>query len=472
MNIYKIVLLAIFTLLMASCDSFTSANNQDINNSSIVEDSNTTIVEDSNTTIVEDPHRRIIVDVNTTNIATIYEDAENQKTNNWTILSNYSHEANITNTYDDERNSRVIYFDAKVTNNNPYSYDTFKFNGINSKKNNQFIQWSMKFNQQFQIGININTKDGGRWLYYIAKDTGAGIDSNYPDSIVQGIGSDKTNNKWHTITRDLQRDLKRYEPDNEFIQINYMTIRGGGYIDNIISYASEDNLDVTKPVIISQPGVVLTFDDTLVKSWNKMRETFKEKGAVATFFCNRWADYSQNWDVKPEEEAILKSFQDDGHEIGFHTVGHLSTRDKKYDNEPNKAQAYFDEQIAPGIANMRERGFEPTSFSYPYMSSQPAHDALIRQELPHIRAFFAHVTLIDNPAHISLETIRKHLEKIKKDKDIEVFLSHWISEDQDADSTIKYKIPKEKLIKIMDMVNELGLKFYTLEEAHNIYMNQ
>ena len=404
----------------------------------------------------------------TTNTATIYEDAEDQNINNWSITSSYSKEANITNTYDDETSSRVIYLDAKIKNKDRNSGDTFEFTGFDSNQSNRFIEWSMKFNQIFTIYLNISTSKGRRWLIYIPKDTGKGM---FGDSIIHGIGSDKTNNKWHLITRDLERDLKRYEPDNNFSKINYMSIKGGGYIDNIRSYNKEDTLEIQKTVIISQPGVVLTFDDSLINSWNTMQDTFKEKGAVATFFCNRWADFNESWDIKPEEEALLKSFRDNGHEIGFHTVGHLSTRDPKYDNEPNKAKAYFDEQIEPGITNMRERGFEPKSFSYPYISGQPAHDALIRQELPHIRAFFAHVTLIDDPANITLETIRKHLEKIKKDQDIEVFLSHWIGE-VPKNSKRKYNISKEKLIKIMDMVNELGLKFYTLKEAHTIYMNQ
>jgi peptidoglycan/xylan/chitin deacetylase (PgdA/CDA1 family) len=362
--------------------------------------------------------------------------------------------------------------DAVITGNNYYSNDTFKFDGIDSSKNNKFIQWSMKFNQIFTISINITTDKGRRWIDYIAKDTGAGTDNGH---IIHGIGSDKTNNKWHTITRDLERDLKRYEPDNNFIQINYMTIKGGGYIDNIKSYKIEDDLEVNKPVIVSKPGIVLTFDDSLIENWNEMQSSFKENGAVATFFCNRWAS-NQNWDLSSEQISILKSFRDNGHEIAFHTSDHLSTRDNKYDDEVNKAQSYLDDQITPGVAYMRNKGFEPTSFSYPYISGQPAHDELIRKELPHIRAFFAHVTVTDNPGNKSLSDIRAHLEKIKEDKDISVFLSHWIlSEDsreyRSSSDRYKYKISKEKLIKIMNMVNELGLEFYTLEEAHNIYMN-
>ena len=87
------------------------------------------------------------------------------------------------------------------------------------------------------------------------------------------------------------------------------------------------------------------------------------------------------------------------------------------------------------------------------------------------------MTLLDDPGNISLDEIRTHLEKLKKDKDIGVFLNHWILSKDSAEYSssahrYKYKITKEKLIKIIDMVNELGLEFYTLSEAHNIYMNQ
>ncbi len=490
-SIYKGITITLLALYVSACGSSTPSNNSDKNNTetqNIVNDrdaipNNNT--EDNNTQDIlnnrdtspnnnrENNNTQDIVNneniVTTDNIATPYENAEDQTINNWLIISNDSKEANITNTYDDETNSRVIYLDAKIKDNDKNSWDTFKFNGIDSNQSNQFIQWSMKFNQIFTISLNISTDKGRRWLKYIPKDTGAGI---YGDSIIHGIGSNKTNNKWHTITRDLERDLKRYEPDNNFNQINYITIQGGGYIDNIRSYNKKDTLEIDKSVVVSRPGVVLTFDDSHVNNWQEMQETFKEKGAVVTFFCNRWADYSEKWDITKEEESMLKSFQDNGHEIGFHTVKHLSTKNHKYDNESNKAQAYFDDQIEPGITNMRERGFEPKSFSYPFISGQPAHDELIRQELPHIRAFFAHVTLIDDPSNITIDEIKEELEKLKREKDIGVFLSHWIISDNVEFTRDKYKISKEKLIKIMDMVNELGLEFYTLEEAHNIYMNQ
>ncbi len=492
--IYKSLSIAIFTILISACDNSTSTNNPDTNltqSLNIIEDKNETIdvVENNNeiidvikdkneTSDVIENHNEIInitEDKNETtnsltNTGINYEDAENYKIDKWSILSNYSNSATIENTYDDVLNSRVIYLDAKIKNNDMKSYDTFRFNGI-ANENNKFIQWNMKFNQIFTISINVETSKGTRSIEYIAKDTGAG---KYDDKIVHGIGSDKTNNKWHTITRDLERDVKRYEADNNFIQINYMTIQGGGYIDNIKSYKVEGDLEVNKPVIVSKPGIVLTFDDSLIDNWNEMQNTFKEKGAVATFFCNRWASH-QDWELPADQIALLKSFRDNGHEIAYHTSDHISTRDHKYDNEPNKAQAYLEDQILEGVADMRNKGFEPTSFSYPYVSGQPAHNALIRQELPHIRAFFAHVTLTDEPGNQSLDDIRTHLEKLKADKDIGVFLSHWILYDDANYKTkkrYKYRISKEKLIQIMDMVNELGLEFYTLEEAHNIYMNQ
>ena len=447
----------------------------------IPENNATQNVPENNTTqnVPENNTTQNVPENNTTqnvpeNNATIYENAENNKTNNWTIISNRSGKASILNTYDDKVNSRVIYLNAEIKDGDRKSYDTFKFSGVNSNKNNKYLKWDMKFNQKFTISINIKTKNGNKWLNYIAKDTGTGINIRYPESIVHGIGSNKTNNNWHTITRDLDRDVKRYEANNSFMSINYITIRGAGYIDNITSYSSEENLTINKPVTVSKPGIVLTFDDSYIANWNKMQPTFKEKGAVATFFCNRWAS-NQGWNLPDSYIAILKSFQVYGHEIAYHTSDHVNTRDKRYNNKENKAQAYLDEQITPGVIYMRKKGFEPTSFSYPFISGQPAHNELIRQELPHIREFFAHVTLLDEPGKKSLADIRRHLEKLKKDQEIGVFLSHWIhyiGENDTESEKHKYKIEQETLIQIMEMIDELGLEYYTLEEAHNIYMNQ
>ena len=446
----------------------TTQNIPENNTTQNVPENNTTqnVLENNTTQNVPEKNTTQNIPENNISTITIYENAENTRTDKWEIKQ-YTDEANIVNTYDDERKSRVIYLDAKLKNNDRDSYDEFVFNGIDNNQSNKFIQWSMKFDQSFLININISTSKGTRWLGYLPKDTGAGINGTDQDYILHGIGSNKTNNEWHTITRDLERDLKRYEPNNNFTKINYIRIRGGGYIDDIASYSSKNNLEISKPVIVTQPGIVLTFDDSLAENWDKMQEIFKEKGAVATFFTNRWASH-QDWDLSNEYIRLFKKFRDNGHEIGYHTSDHLNTRNPKYDNEENKAQAYFDDQIILGITEMRNKGFEPRSFSYPFISGQPTHNKLIRQELPHIREFFAHVTLIDNPGNISLEAIRKHLKKLKSEKDIGVFLSHWISSDENH----KYKISKEKLIKIIDMVNELGLAFYTLEEAHNIYINQ
>jgi len=345
---------------------------------------------------------------------------------------------------------------------------------------NKYVKWIFKTKENFSIRIIVETNDGDRTLFYNQKDTGAGK-STYNSTtnittyyISHGIGSDAVNGEWHSSIRDIERDLKRYEPALQLVRIKEIYFYGfATQFATMKLYTTQEESNIDKPVVVSAPGVVLTFDDSYVESWNDFMPIFKQKGAVATFFCHRWT--SSN-DITEQEAALLKTFENDGHEVGYHTKDHLGTKNDKYnvdDTKEKKAQAYFDDQIIPGIDNMINRGFNPQSFSYPYISGQPVHNTLIKKTLPHIREFFAHVMLMDNDVQGSktLDEIKDLLDKLKEEKEIGVLLGHWIAQALKP-SNISHQVPEEKLKDVIDYAKQIGLKFYTLEEAHNIYMNQ
>jgi len=388
---------------------------------------------------------------------TIYEDAEDGEIKGWSVDNAHNHEVTLINSYDSEKSSRVIQFNSSSI------YDSYRFRFPSEDTKNSVLKWSMKYNAKlYSFSVFVRTTKGERILMYEPKDTGNGMSGN---TIVHGLGSNADDGEWHTHIRDLSVDLKRYEADNEIVSVQGLLLYGSGSIDDIELYENAEGLDVTVPVEVTAPGIVLTFDDSIIDDWYAMRDTFREKGVVATFFCYKWAKLSK------ETVAKFRELQNDGHEIGFHTVDHLGTYDGKFRDKENKAQAYFDDQIIPGITAMRNDNFDPKSFSYPYISGQPKHSKLIRQELPHIREFFSSVVQIDNAAEHSLEDIKKELLRVKNNKDIGVFLAHKILPEANPDPYI-YRISTEKLIAIIDEANRLGLKFYTLEEAHRVYINQ
>jgi len=60
-------------------------------------------------------------------------------------------------------------------------------------------------------------------------------------SIKIGLGSNSKNGTWQTFTRDLEADLKAYEPDNELLTVNGFLVRGSGRVDDIamMEYGNE-----------------------------------------------------------------------------------------------------------------------------------------------------------------------------------------------------------------------------------------
>ena len=48
-----------------------------------------------------------------------------------------------------------------------------------------------------------------------------------------GLGAATQNGNWHTITRNLEQDLKEAQPDNELQAILGFLIRGSGKVDGL-----------------------------------------------------------------------------------------------------------------------------------------------------------------------------------------------------------------------------------------------
>lgn len=97
----------------------------------------------------------------------------------------------------------------------------------------------------------------------------------------------------------------------------------------------------------NQKGILLAFDDYNPDTWQENFDLFDKYGVKVTFFVNL---------EEPDEfceEAVKR-----GHEIGFHTAGHV------YLTEVSKEE-FYEQAIAP-IENFRSQGFPLTSFAYPY----------------------------------------------------------------------------------------------------------
>lgn len=134
----------------------------------------------------------------------------------------------ISNIFDDERASRVIQLNGAGIDHG-YQLLTKNLSGWGNP--DQFIaEWSMKYSEPFEIFFDVETTKGHRYLAYPPVDDntlGSG------EFVRHGIGSHVTNGMWHTVVRDLQKDLEAAQPDARIIQVNSFLIRGSGRVDDI-----------------------------------------------------------------------------------------------------------------------------------------------------------------------------------------------------------------------------------------------
>ena len=187
---------------------------------------------------------------------TVYEDAEDNTTNGWTVYDEVvgnaiddngtATDGLITNVYDAERGSRVISFNGTGLNNGYMLGFPGGWGNPNAWNNTteKTLTWSMKYNQtdndvenanntyneDYIIYVSVQTPKGHRLLAYTNSDENNGISFG---TIHHGLGSGSSNGTWQTFTRDLEADLKDFDPDNNITSVDAFKIRGSGRIDDI-----------------------------------------------------------------------------------------------------------------------------------------------------------------------------------------------------------------------------------------------
>jgi hypothetical protein len=161
----------------------------------------------------------------------VYEDAEDEKIDGWSIYANSSGEATINNIVDNSRGSRVIELQGQGLGDGYRLRDSQ--NNIWNDTLHKNIEWSMNYSEPFTIYIETQTTNGTRYLVYTPRDDNRGLSGNY---IRIGVGANITDGSWHTIQRDLAKDIAEAENGNKLISINSFIIRGSGRIDDISTF--------------------------------------------------------------------------------------------------------------------------------------------------------------------------------------------------------------------------------------------
>ena len=158
--------------------------------------------------------------------ATVYSNGEDGTLGNWNVRDNKPSGAVITNVFDREQNSNVIVFKGDKRRN---SYQLGDRDWNNKTEKN--LKWSMNFSEKYKITVFLKTKKGTRTVFYTYKNTSKGL---YKKRYIQiGLGESTKSGTWKDISRNLEADLKKYEPDNSVIKVRGMKVQGSGRIDDI-----------------------------------------------------------------------------------------------------------------------------------------------------------------------------------------------------------------------------------------------
>lgn len=204
-------------------------------------------------------------------------------------------------------------------------------------------------------------------------------------------------------------------------------------------------------------GILLAFDDYYAGNWEEHFDLLDQYDARVTFFINA-----------AEPTAFCYKAVERGHEIGFHTKGHVNLRDA------TEVEIY-EEAIAP-IEVFREQGFELTSFAYPYGDYTDTLNALLLQHYKVLRGGW-HYQLNTKEALKSGLVEARCMDNANFDSDLrfKLTVNKMLYQTRWQEGTIvalyshgieagEWCITPERLEYILKRARQLDMEFYTFKD--------
>lgn len=221
-------------------------------------------------------------------------------------------------------------------------------------------------------------------------------------------------------------------------------------------------------------GVVISFDDAYVDEWFAADKVLKKYNWKATFCVCRIDSIGE-----PQIKKLLE-LQKKGHEIAGHGYHHYIAV-KLVDKYGMKQ--YIKQEINPMIVSMKQKGFNVSSFAYPYGERSEALDKALSLKFEVIRGrdfcyeipekegsyfrnskFMYAFDIDNNHIHFSIPYVLELLDYAKKNNKILILSSHKPVKDLTANYQTKIKTLEFicKYMKLNDM------KFYRLSDLNNL----
>lgn len=221
-------------------------------------------------------------------------------------------------------------------------------------------------------------------------------------------------------------------------------------------------------------GVVISFDDAYVDEWYNADKALKKYDWKATFCVCRIDSIG-----KPQIEKLLE-LQKEGHEIAGHGYHHYNA--VKFVAQ-NGIDQYIKQEIDPMMVSMKQKGFNVSSFAYPYGERSDQLDKALSPKFKVIRGrdfcavapekegsyfrdskFMYAFDIDNNHIHFSIPYVLELLDYAKKNNKILILCSHKPVKNL----TANYQTKIETLEFICKYMKLYDMKFYRLSDLDNL----
>ena len=165
------------------------------------------------------------------NNITVYENAEDGATTGWSTYGNTSG-ASVANIYDSSLGSRVI---RLLGNGTDTGYILAGPDGGSWNNSDYFnLFWHMRYSEEFEMFVVVETSQGRKTLWYTCSDTSRGYLPWEEGYIHIGLGSNIIDGSWKGMSRNLVADVTSYLSGATVLSVDEFKVRGSGLLDNIL----------------------------------------------------------------------------------------------------------------------------------------------------------------------------------------------------------------------------------------------
>jgi PKD repeat protein len=250
------------------------------------------------------------------------------------------------------------------------------------------------------------------------------------------------------------------------------------------TFGSDSNTKTDYIIITEAPpgsshaGVALTFDDNAPDNWYAIQGLLKNYNAHVTFFIENFGGNSE------DQINTYKLIQANEHEIAFHGTHHIDAQEYLKNHTIDE---YLNYEIIPGLELMRNQGFDPIDFAYPYGSEDTALTGVLQGYFLHIRGtayaegnqklkdvdsifyqYGSHQSHIygggidDITYSNSVTDIYDAIDRAKAEDKIVIFYAHTPVATNPQEDQISY----DRLEKVLQYVSKNNLTFYKISEIN------